>query len=347
MKKSAAAASAATSKQGTDFAHELKMNMESGSGILQQKLRRRSLSERRKSDIDDVVDENGNNDFDAILDQALVHEEAAEKDKDIKHKIKGAKPRYLNFQKRLTNKLRQENCTAEGRKDFRIWDTVASEAAIVAFDENEQNRRRPKKEWIPPNWEKILARLKDEGRDIASIDAGLREIQKEQFQSKNEGEDSVTSKRTGKYLMPEDIEWCRLRTKFGEKDLLHWFRKFRSESNKGQLNAEGMKRLFPSAFPLGNAETFAEIVYKCLDIKKENRLDFKDFIRAWDVVCRKETADKMTWAFTIYDHQSRKGWIDRAGLKTILRLLDEVEGKGFVSGATDEDKEALHCRDAR
>ncbi len=35
---------------------------------------------------------------------------------------------------------------------------------------------RVKKEWVPPDWEQIMEKMKEEGRDAASIDNDLKQI---------------------------------------------------------------------------------------------------------------------------------------------------------------------------
>ena len=68
---------------------------------------------------------------------------------------------------------------------------------------------------MPDDWDQILEALKKEGRDIAAIDADLREICRVQ----------TARHETGKYLMPEDLRWCRDHSQFPEKDLLKWFKR--------------------------------------------------------------------------------------------------------------------------
>ena len=123
-----------------------------------------------------------------------------------------------------------------------------------------------KKEWHPPDWEQTMEKLREEGRDNAAIDADLKEISHQE---------DVGRLKTGKYLMPEDLAWCRKYTKFREKLLLKWFRKFRGECPQGTMNKEQLKTLFNMGFPVGDGDVFADIVFDILDTEGEEELDFK------------------------------------------------------------------------
>ncbi len=118
---------------------------------------------------------------------------------------------------------------------------------------------------MPQDWDRILERLKEEGRDIAAIDADLREICRIRESSKLD---------TGKYLMPEDLRWCRKHAQFSERDLLKWFRRFREKCPRGALDVATFKELFSISFPVADLDLVAEIVYEVCDQGKTGRLDF-------------------------------------------------------------------------
>ncbi len=85
--------------------------------------------------------------------------------------------------------------------------------------------------------------------------------------------------------MPEDLIWCRKHTKFREKTLLRWFRRFRAASKNGEMTREEFLQVFKEAFPIADTEAVAEIVFEACDMEQ---LDFKvnltpEFLRCSDM----------------------------------------------------------------
>ena len=75
---------------------------------------------------------------------------------------------------------------------------------------------RKKRQWMPPNWSHLLAEMKVNGTDGASLDKALGEI------SRNRDRGAACKGKTGKYLMPEDLAWCRKNSRFSERELVRY-----------------------------------------------------------------------------------------------------------------------------
>ena len=194
---------------------------------------------------------------------------------------------------------------------------------------------RIKKEWMPPNWDQIMNEMKKEGRDVASLDADLARISKET---------NDEQKDTGKYLMEEDIVWCRGRTKFCQRDLIHWFKIFRKECNaKGKVKPEQIAKLFKIGFPAADEDAVVNAVHMVYERRQLSALDFKDFIRIMDAVTCKTVRDKLSWACGLVAPGQRP--IDLGNLPIMLQLMDLAERNGFISGPSeDELNEILFSR---
>ena len=67
---------------------------------------------------------------------------------------------------------------------------------------------------------------------------------------------------------------------------------------------------------------------------------FQEFICALDAVTCKTTHDKLRWAFMLFD-QRRAGSVARDDLTLIVNLMDQVEEKGFINGATEDEADDL------
>ncbi len=182
---------------------------------------------------------------------------------ELKFKVKAAKARYLTmFEKKVTKEEEEQQKLAKAVPDpkaYGLWDSVSSVKALPTL-------MKVKKEWVPKDWDKIMENLKKEGRDVASIDADLKDI--------CHGAKELGRSKTGKYLMPEDIKWCRQHARFSEKDLLKWFRRFRERCPKGVMNEKIFKELFKEAFPTADVEVVSGVVFEVFDNEKKE-LDFK------------------------------------------------------------------------
>jgi len=74
----------------------------------------------------------------------------------------------------------------------------------------------------------------------------IEDFKKRESSSENESEDDKevdlekllpcrTIVETGKYLHENDLKWCKRNTKFSEKDIIKWFRRFRTLCPKGDM----------------------------------------------------------------------------------------------------------------
>ena len=81
---------------------------------------------------------------------------------------------------------------------------------------------------------------------------------------------------TGKYLHENDIRWCKANTKFGEKDIIKWFRRFRSICPRGDMTRENLAAVYHKIF-IGGGESdfFSKEIFRRFDTAKKKCLDFK------------------------------------------------------------------------
>ncbi len=100
-------------------------------------------------------------------------EEPVDDNEELKFKVKAAKAKYLAmFEKKMTEEEKEKKKLEDQKPDpkaFGLWDTVHSLKALPTL-------MKVRKEWMPPDWENIVKELKEEGRDVASIDADLKDI---------------------------------------------------------------------------------------------------------------------------------------------------------------------------
>ena len=193
----------------------------------------------------------------AAKEERIREEEAA------KVEAKEAKAAMEKFKQNRNNKKQQQQPANSsnpeiGSKLSTFRGTVNAARMVLNF----------RREWNSPNWDRIMEELKEEGRDLATIDKDLQEISHSRDQSHGKT-------RTGKYLMPEDIGWCRKYTRFKERQLLQLLKKYRARCPDGKMGREDLSEMIRVAFPLADGETFADIFFEIYDVEMEGILDFK------------------------------------------------------------------------
>ena len=113
-------------------------------------------------------------------------------------------------------------------------------------------------------------------------------------------------------------------------------RSFYHECPEGKLTREHLTKLFKRVYPAGDAETFCEHVFRVFDDEHSTSLDFKKFIMAMDVTYCQTEQEKLEWVFRLYDIDE-SGFIDLKEIETIIRTMDQVEGRSFVKSVLEKN----------
>jgi hypothetical protein len=65
---------------------------------------------------------------------------------------------------------------------------------------------------------------------------------------------------TGKYLHENDLKWCKTYTKYAEKDIIKWFKRFRALCQRGNMTKDKLDIVYHKLFVGGNSDFFSEQV---------------------------------------------------------------------------------------
>lgn len=93
------------------------------------------------------------------------------------------------------------------------------------------------------------------------------------------------------------------------------------------MHVDDFKRMYRDNFPKGNADKFAEHVFQVFDKDNDGEINFREFITTLSVQLKGSTAEKLGWAFDLYDTK-HQGHIDKS------ELLDMVKVRPWVISAT-------------
>ncbi|XP_061192037.1 neurocalcin homolog [Saccostrea echinata] len=144
-------------------------------------------------------------------------------------------------------------------------------------------------------------------------------------------------------LRPETLEDLKTQTKFSNAEILEWYKGFRLECPSGELSIEEFRKLYRSLFPNGNAEKFAEHVFRAFDENRDGTLDFREFMCALSVSSRGTVENKARMAFKIYD-LDRDGFITESEMTEILKAMNKMTSSKTIGLSPEEKTREIFLR---
>ena len=86
---------------------------------------------------------------------------------------------------------------------------------------------------------------------------------------------------TGKYLHENDLKWCKKNTKFAEKEVIKWFRRFRALCPRGNMTRDKLDIVYHKLFIGGEPDYFSETILDRFIVDDKKYLDFKVGLKAF------------------------------------------------------------------
>ncbi|KAI9216771.1 hypothetical protein BC828DRAFT_392821 [Blastocladiella britannica] len=104
------------------------------------------------------------------------------------------------------------------------------------------------------------------------------------------------------------------------------FRQHRVKQPPPTLDRATMRHHYARLFPFGDSRAFADRVFDVLDVNRDGRVGFAEYVRALATATREDaTRDRLVWSFQLYD-SDRDGFISRHEVLLVARALDELAG---------------------
>merc|ERR1711962_377847 len=118
-------------------------------------------------------------------------------------------------------------------------------------------------------------------------------------------------------LSKEDKDFLHRETGMDKTDIEEWYEGFKRDCPSGELDKAKFVAMYSKMFPSGNAETFAENI-------------FRTFMLALHVTSKGSPEEKLSLAFRMYDVDGN-GTIERTEMKRVVGAVYDMLG-------TQEDK---------
>merc|ERR1712156_517313 len=144
-------------------------------------------------------------------------------------------------------------------------------------------------------------------------------------QTRNRPEQANLSIEMGKNqskLSKEDKDLLHRETGMDKTDIEEWYEGFKRDCPSGELDKAKFVAMYSKMFPRGNAETFAENIFRTVD--------FREFMLALHVTSKGSPEEKLSLAFRMYDVDGN-GTIERTEMKRVVGAVYDMLG-------TQEDK---------
>ncbi|CAD5122264.1 DgyrCDS10709 [Dimorphilus gyrociliatus] len=129
-------------------------------------------------------------------------------------------------------------------------------------------------------------------------------------------------------LRPEVLTDLEESTAFNADEIREYYRNFLKECPEGRMSMsrDQFKKIYSKLFPTGDANQFAQHVFRTYDRDGNGRIDFREFLNSLHIQKRGTLEEKLTWLFKMYDIDGT-GYITEDELGQMLKSLHNLRGK--------------------
>ncbi|XP_058139202.1 recoverin [Dasypus novemcinctus] len=137
-------------------------------------------------------------------------------------------------------------------------------------------------------------------------------------------------------LSKEMLEELQLNTTFTEQELCAWYQAFLRERPRGRVTRQEFEGIFAKLFPDADPQAYAQHVFRSFDANSDGSLDFKEYVVALHMTTAGEPAQKLGWAFSLYDVDGN-GAISKGEVLEIVRAIFKMTSPEDVKHLPDDE----------
>ena len=123
----------------------------------------------------------------------------------------------------------------------------------------------------------------------------------------------------GRKSKPVSFEDLLRSTELEYTKIYELYEQLLKEHKSGYLTKDDIKRMYNRKYFNGNADEFAEHVFRCYDTDKNGKVDFREFMCGLSPSIRGTKRQKLNFAFSVVDIDG-DGYITRDEMITVVKV---------------------------
>ncbi|CAD5115340.1 DgyrCDS4322 [Dimorphilus gyrociliatus] len=142
-------------------------------------------------------------------------------------------------------------------------------------------------------------------------------------------------------LKPEIINDLEQQTQFTREEIGDLYRQFLhdcKDKSKMHMTVDEFKKMYSEIFPNGDAEKFAEHVFRTFDQSGKGHINFRQFMLTLNIQLKGSLKQKLLWLFDMYDIH-RTQYITKDEVKQMITSLTNLRANvlhGIGEGNVDD-----------
>jgi len=125
-------------------------------------------------------------------------------------------------------------------------------------------------------------------------------------------------------LPPQLALELEVMTSLSYSEINDLYRQFKNDCPDLKMTVEQFQTLYSDTFPNGNAEKFAELVFKAFDTEDQDYIDFRQFLFTLSAQLKGSFDEKLEWLFNLYD-TDHNGYISREDLLRMITAIHDLK----------------------
>ncbi|OQR72122.1 neurocalcin-like [Tropilaelaps mercedesae] len=143
--------------------------------------------------------------------------------------------------------------------------------------------------------------------------------------------------KAGSKLSPADLKDFKSCSHFTEKEISDFYSNFHKAYPKGRMSSDELQAMYAKLFPDGDANEFAENVFRVIDQDGDGTVDFREYLVSMSATLHGSPLEILRRAFVLYDVDG-DGFITEDEMSSIFMSYHRLRGG---SGSLDQSAKSI------